>query len=563
MRLPTRRARSAVLALLIGCRHPAHPPHPDPFPGIHAGVGEGLAAPLPLDPETRGASYLTAIALQLQPPWSQFLEDCRLRLLPSHPLNDLTLVASVELAIDRSGVFTIANLAASASPDFDKAVRGVLGDARLAPPPEALLGDDDRAHVRWLFARDRRQAGPATAAWIEVALPTGDVVDRLLAHGELARAARRVAQGPLDGPAAERVMVAVLREALDGANNPTRELAIAAIGRAHVTALAASVRERIHATIAAELRRAATEAAGMLGDRDAAPAILVALPGDLDEPRLAIADVIALAALGRRDAAAAAVAAALDDKDPARRLGALHAFAHAPTAALATTIAHRFERADARTRAASCTALAEQPAGGAMLARGLTDPDATVRAVCVAAVATRHPVDAGVVARLKMLAHDRDRVVRAQAVGALVALAPGSPPVLGDEDAPEVRAAFAAAHPRNADPTLRALAADRDADVRAAALGALGDRAPELAVRGAADVAPQVRLAAVAALDDDAALDRLAGDAAEEVATAAAIKLAGRRGRAATLAPTVAHVIAAAPASAARVRLALAWLLAR
>ena len=79
--------RVLVLVALAGC-------------GAHAAPPEGLVAssarlppPASLDPGVRGASYLTAVAAQLQPRWDAFLEDCRLRLPRAHPLNATTLLS--------------------------------------------------------------------------------------------------------------------------------------------------------------------------------------------------------------------------------------------------------------------------------------------------------------------------------------------------------------------------------------------------------------------------------------------------------------------------------------
>ena len=78
------------------------------------------------------------------------------------------------------------------------------------------------------------------------------------------------------------------------------------------------------------------------------------------------------------------------------------------------------------------------------------------------------------------------------------------------------------------------------------------------------DAAPQVRLAALGALDNDDALARLATtDDSPDVRTAATVQLAGRRGRAASEQRLLQRLAAAPPASAERVRVALAWLLAR
>src|SRR5262249_29774725 len=153
--------------------------------------------PLAIDPMARGASYLNQVALQLQPGWGQFLDDCRLRLSASHPLNELTLAATAELTVDRRGKVASVALPPSGNPDFDRAVPDAVADAAaLAAPRGELLSDDDRVHLRWLFARDRRQAGPATAQVFDVELPVSDVVDRLLGQGDLVRAARRLARAP-------------------------------------------------------------------------------------------------------------------------------------------------------------------------------------------------------------------------------------------------------------------------------------------------------------------------------------------------------------------------------
>ena len=61
-------------------------------------------------------------------------------------------------------------------------MRDAIADAApFAPPPLELLSDDDRLHLRWLFARDRRQAGPATAEVVTVELPLRDAIDGAVA----------------------------------------------------------------------------------------------------------------------------------------------------------------------------------------------------------------------------------------------------------------------------------------------------------------------------------------------------------------------------------------------
>ncbi len=543
--MPTRTATLVVLALVACGQSAATPARPR---------APRLAAPRPIDPDARGAAYLTAVAVQLQPGWSQFLDDCRLRLPASHPLNVMTLAATVELAIDQAGKVVDLHLTASGNGDFDRAVRDALADAApFGRPPHELLSDDDAVHLRWLFARDRRQAGPATAEVINVELPLLHVVEGLVARHELARAARRIVRSPDDrerGAATERVMIGALREALEAAG-PARRAAAAAIGQARIVELAPVVRALLAETAEAEVRLVAIEAAAALGDRDAVPILARELAGDLEaRPQLAHAEVAALVALGARDQVVATLRAALATPQPI----ALEALALAPVPELAGKLAAWFDRGDARTRAAVCAAIPEV----AVIARGLRDADATVRATC--ALAAGHGGDAALVRRLHELARDRDRLVRARVVSALAAVDRAHPVRLADDDAPEVRVAVA--QTSTDEPTLRALAGDRDPDVRAAALAALGDRAHELAERAAGDPAPQVRRAAVAALGDDR-LELLAGDDAPEVATAALVRHVAHLGRATAATKLLARLAVAPSGGAERVRIALAWLAAR
>jgi hypothetical protein len=513
-----------------------------------------LAPPDELDLRAPGAAYLAMVGGRLQPGWSQFLADCRQRLPAEHPLNAMTLAATAELAIDPSGHMTVATIAApSGNPDFDRAVRDVLADAHdVAAPPRDLLADDDRVHVRWLFARDRRQAGPATAELVSVRLPVATVVPRLIGAGELGRAAHRIAIAPSEQGAAaatRAVMVAALAEALAAtADERVRIGALDAAARAKLAELAPNVRAIIAPTTGAELRADAIATAGAIGDEAVAPRLLDALPRDLaDQPAVALAETRALVALGRGADAARIIADALPTSAPA--------FAIAPTPSRVAALAAKFSSYDAPTRAALCGALA--PA----IAAGLRDADATVRASCAEAAANR--ASPAIVARLIELVRDRDRSVRAHAIASLAEVAPQRLPVVDDE-APSVRAAYALALaklPARA-LALRALAADRDADVRAAAWRSLAEVGATDADAAAGDVSAQVRAAVVAALGDGAALAKLADDDAPEVRTAALIRIAQLRGRAASEPELLARLAVAPPASAERVRIALAWLLA-
>ncbi len=566
----------ALVVAVCACGHAGgRAPHPVP---LRSGLPR-LPAPLPADPAARGAAYLNQVALQLQPGWGQFLDDCRLRLPASHALNTMSLAATADVAVDRRGRVTKVEVASSGNPDFDEAVRDAIRDAAPLPaPPLELLSDDDQVHLRWLFARDRRQAGPATAAVTTVELPVGPVIERLLAQRDLARAARRAlrAQGRERTAAIERVAIAALREALGSAETASRRVAVDAIRRAQVHELAPEVRDLLASTTDTELRLVAIDAALALEDSAAARPLLVQLPGDLpDHPRLALAETRALAGLGHRADAAAVLAADLAGTPHPISLQAL---ALAPVPALDGKLVAWMEHGDARTRDGVCAALAgvDGKLAWTWIARGLRDAAASVRVACADAAAARGGGRGGssVVPRLRVLVHDRDRTVRAHALAALVALDPTHVVSAADDPAAEVRLAFATALatalPSEAEADLRELIDDRDADVRAAAWTSLlalpkppADRAA-LAARAVRDAAPQVRRAALAALEDDHALARIAtSDDSIDVRTAATIVLAGRRGRAASEADLLDQLATAPAGSPDRVRTALAWLLAR
>src|SRR3954470_14063188 len=183
-----------ALVALAGCGGPvAQRAAPPPEPRAAAAP----AAPAASEPGA-GGDYLGAVAAQLEPRWAAFLDDCHLRLPASHPLHAAALAAAFELAGGRDGrIVERRALAASGNGDFDAAIADVLADASPLPaPPIELVSDDERVHLRWQFARDRRRAGLATARVVRVELPLAIAIDGMLGRGELARAARRIAEAP-------------------------------------------------------------------------------------------------------------------------------------------------------------------------------------------------------------------------------------------------------------------------------------------------------------------------------------------------------------------------------
>jgi TonB family protein len=568
------RVRSLLVVLVaLGCSGGSGAPkHPTLVPS-----SPRLPALQPIDPNAHGAPYLTTLANQIQPRWAQFLEDCRMRLPGDHPLNIASLTTDVELVIERSGKLTARVMQPSGNSDFDDAALEVLREAAPAAPPPELESDDGLVHVHWVFARDRRQAGPATASVIVVELPLIATVKRMLDAGNIARAAKRLAAAPASDaerqPATELVMIAALREGLESSDGYTREAALEAVRGVRLAVLAPDVQRLITSAGQIEQRVQAIAASAALGDMSALPLLVDELAQSFeDRPEIALAKVSALAVLGRPEEAARAIKDALAHPEHKRGLAtAIAALAIVPDDKLASQLAKWFGRGDAEIRQSVCLALpqAAPQQALALVMRGLRDPDANVRATC--ATSAVRPLVTGTKAvrawnreladRLVALTRDRDESVRVHAVAALGSVDPSLRPrdVFRDRAA-RVRAAAVIGA---SDADLRALAADNDADVRAAAIATLADRASDIATTAAADKASQVRRAAVAGVTDDTLLEKLANDADPEVATAALVRYGARRGRAAITTELLARLVTATPKSLERVRIARSWLLAR
>ncbi|KAB2902694.1 MAG: TonB C-terminal domain-containing protein, partial [Kofleriaceae bacterium] len=96
-----------------------------------------LPAPPPADGKAFGAKYLDQAYARIGDDWTAFLEDCRLRLPPQHPLNDRSLAATASITLDAQGhVVEVTLLDKSGNDDFDEVARAVATDAGPFPAPD-------------------------------------------------------------------------------------------------------------------------------------------------------------------------------------------------------------------------------------------------------------------------------------------------------------------------------------------------------------------------------------------------------------------------------------------
>jgi hypothetical protein len=574
--------------------------------------GAPLPEPLPPDPGQFGRRYLEQVYPSLRAAWSAFLEDARLRLPPDHPLNSPTLETRVEIVVDRAGgLVEVRRLTGSGHADFDLVAEEIARDAAPLPaPPAELVSDDDRLYLTWLFARDRRQAGVATAEVRKLEWPVERAVPKLLADRDVAEAARRVAAaapagGDPSGPEGRQllaltaqVMTAAVRDGLRGPDPAVQRLAvdaIVAVGAAQRRAgddtlrgAASELTALIDGAVEISLRAAAATALGALGDRDAAPTLASILERDrAGNPELSAAAAAALVAVGAGDVAGEQLRGWLDGADRGQVAGALAALARAAVPGTTDATARHVTAEERGVRVAACGALGRLAGAGLDAARawtalrkGLDDRDASVRAACARGAAVAGGAGATNRAtywKLIKLVKDKDDRVRAGAVLAAFLLEPVKAVkelgAIGKDQSPAVLAAYAEAlavvpAERGRPPrSLVALAGHADAAVRARAIAALARRArageaaaQEIAAGAIVDPELEVRLAALGAIDDPDALVALSSDAAPEIAAAAQVRRIVRLGRWAALPVATTAIAASPPEGADRVRIASAWL---
>lgn len=593
--IPAVRLVAAVMVLgLVGCGGPRStvtasghvPPYPTDF------VPPPALGPAPSgDPNAKGYFYLQQVYDGLRQPWTQFLEDCRLRLPPSAPLNRGSLEAVAEIEIDPHGGLLDLRITGSGDDDFDTAVTEVMRDREPYPkPPSGLLSDDGHLHLRWRFARDLRQAGVAGAEVVVMQWGVDRAVPKLLAEGRVGEAARRLSLEPADRAGiqelAESVFGAAIAEAIDGTDLAARRLAVETAARVPVAPAATSLRARARSAVDPAVRAATFAALVTVGEPETATVALEALAeGPTAGATVIVAAATALDKVGAADKVRPIVAEWLRGAasgDPNALTASLYALGAVPADELLPVVIKAVTGADARVRATACPVYGRAAATGAAaawtaLVVGLKDADASVRAACATAAGTAGAAgatDKKTVGVLAARLADRDDTVRAAAVVAIAQLDPARATTelkkVASDSSADVLAALAEAWsslPKPPADKLRKLVASSEPAVRAAAVAALvrlGDRASldDAALR-AGDVAESVRLAAVPAVTAESVLRELARDSSPAVRAAADERLVSVLGRTATMAERLDGVAKADAGSLDRARMAASWLLAK
>jgi len=582
-------ARLAVVALsMAGAACPGRGGPTDSTPPfVNGGAVGDLGEPPGPDPEAFGLAWMEQIYPRLRDDWVAFVNDCRLRLPASNPLNDSRLVVVISADVARSGgLLDAAVSSSSGNQDFDGVALEIVREAAPFPqPPAELVSDDDRVHLRWAFHRDHRLAGPATAVVDRVEWPVDRAVPALLASGGLAVAARRI-EASLDAggdPATavamtRQVAVAFVRAALASTDATARSAAMAAVVRARMGDATAELRRIAGGAAEPALQREAVAALGTIRDAGATDQLLGLLDSDPDEATAA-ATVDALGALGKGSQARQRVVARLTGADHAQSAAALAVAAQVAVPEAVTTLAAMTGDATPRPqRLAACAALGLAASGNRDLAakglrKGLDARDAAVRAACAQGLAVA--AAAGLKSKMAYwraveLLRDRDERVRA---AALLAAARLDPAHIGAElytvvrdRSPTVLAALATALaviPGELD-RLTALARSGDVEIRrnaAAALAARTDKAAREALAGMlGDADPAIQLSALTAVDGPEAFERLLDAADPAVRTAAFARLVAARGQAATAATLCGRLADDELGADEAARLAGAWL---
>lgn len=562
---------------------------PAPFPG----------EPDPPAADKLGLDYLKLVHAKLRSGWRAFVNDARLRLPPTHPLNSTRLAVVLSITVDAKGVLKhIAVQTSSGNRDFDQAATEITRDATPFPLPDrALVSDDDLLHVRWTFARDRRLAGVATASIERVVWPVERSIPKYLATGNLETAADRLERAVAKEagtakPARKkqlldlgrRIAVLGLRQALQSKEVKVQRVAVQAAAAAGDPATAPQLRTLATSVVDHALRSEAVRALGVVGNRASIPLLRSILRGERGTAGQSAVAAEALVRLGQSATVASQVHKRIQSSDKETRWKALSVATKAPVPQAVPILAKlvRSKATPKGPRVLACGALGRaitkgnRRAGLQALLAGTRAADAAVRAACIGAIG----VAAGAKVRsraafwrsVELLKKDRDERVRAGAVLASARLEPtlfkNVLYLMPRERSAIVLASFAEGLGYVTGlPTYRwlvKLARHRNANVRKQAARSLlrrtEPRAKSIVAKMIKDPVLEIRLMAIDQVDG---VDRLApylGAHDARVRTRALAAYTRAKGKLAALPEILRRVRGARAGSTERARVAAAWL---
>ncbi len=361
---------------------------------------EPLPAPAKLAAGTENAAYLQSVADAIQPAWSSFLEDCRVRLPASHELNTSTLETKLVLVLNREGtVLEVRSEKASGNAEFDQVALEISGDlAALPKPPPSRLSDDDRVYLVWGFARDKRQAGPATATWKFVELPLVQALPKLLAGQQFATATKRVMDSSESDTSKlgfiTQISRAIVGHELESTEPERQALALHSVGKERLTAYRAQVRAAARSTEPA-VAVAAINALASIGDASDSELLLGFARGASGvSAETSIAAALTLKTLGKGQGASARAIADLqsdDDVAGGAALAVLSVLSNPDSVAPLSALVLGKRKATRAERTAAAAALGKQAPQSSKavkaLLSGTADGDASIRLACTAALA--------------------------------------------------------------------------------------------------------------------------------------------------------------------------------
>lgn len=364
-----------------------------------------------------------------------------MRLPASHPLNEESLLVRVEIVLSPAGqVLQVSTVDSSGNQEFDQVAEEIVGDLQSLPkPPGEWISDDDRVHLMWSFARDRRQAGAASASIERVELPLAKALPKLLAAGEIAIAARRILTaggdaGTVSPSRLKAVVHRVLELALLEDDPKIAAMALEAVASGELKDFATQARAAVNSTDEG-VALAAAKALGVVGNKsDTSLLAALARGQSAASAELSAAAAVSLVALGKGAETRRAALADLLSKDLAARLAGLAVFSGLDSSEAVGPLARILSGAPKSSRperVAVARALGRQalksPAALKSLLAGAGNADAAVRASCVAAIA--EAADAGLHSRVAYwkvleLVRNKDERVRAAAIVAAAHLEP-------------------------------------------------------------------------------------------------------------------------------------------